>query len=914
MKYAVIAVNRHVYNTFHYEIPPHLVERIAIGQMVEVEFGTSILHGIVVDFDEESPVEITKPIRALADPTPVITSLQLRVAKWMAENLLAPIGGCLWLMLPPGLTSESSYRYTLIKPDAEVRSEIQKRIINLLAKRGPLTANQIARMFPSDINWKSSIVGLIKRGIVEREQIFNAPTARPKVLNSATLMIPPEKIETVALYLGRDSRRANVVETLLATSEHAMQHQLLMKTSGCNQSVLQTLTALGVISVENHQVKLAITPEEAWKYIIQVRGIQPYLNILYYLAENGGQAFVKDILAATKCSRSHILRLVDEGYIRVEGDEFIRDPLTQFEVISDTPPPLTADQQAAWDAIRQYIDYAQQNKTLEKQSTDAHIFVLYGVTGSGKTEIYLRAVEHVLLQGRQAIVLVPEIALTAQVVQRFMARFPKRVGLIHSGLSIGERYDTWRRAREGQLDVIVGPRSALFTPLSDIGLVILDEEHDTSYKNSPISYTPPYHARDVAIEMMRLNRGTVILGSATPSIETMYRVEQRDYQMVRLSQRVLAQRKRIERQIEYLHLSQARYAPTETTEAVAIDLPPIQVVDMRDELHAGNRSIFSRALQSALQEVLETRQQAILFLNRRGTATFVMCRDCGYVAKCGRCDTPLTYHTDNEQILFCHHCGYQAPLIFECPNCQSKRIRHFGAGTQLVHKTLHNLFPDARIVRWDQDTAKTRDAYQQILQRFLDRKADILIGTQMIAKGLDIPLVTLVGIISADTSLGFPDFRVGEHTFQMLTQVAGRAGRGLLGGRVILQTYQPENYAIIAAAQHDYDGFYKQEIAYRRQLHQPPFTRFVRILFQHRHQNKVMQLAHQLANILRRKIEHSSFFTASEVIGPAPCFYARIDDQFRWHVLVRTQNPVALLTGIDIPPEGMLDIDPIDLL
>lgn len=910
--FAVVAVNRRVHQTFHYDIPPYLINQLMIGHMVEVEFGTSIMHGIIVGFDDHSPVEITKPIRQLADPTPVVTPLQLQIADWLAENMLAPIGACLWLMLPPGLTSESSYLYTLLQAEADISTETQKRVVNQLLQRGPLTAGQLDRAFPKT-NWTHSIRNLISQAIIGRQQIFKEPLARPKILKTAILTVPPHVIEGLAIHLGRDSRRANVVEVLLAAPEYTFDTDTLLAVAGCSKSVIATLKAQGIVQSEKGMITLNLSPNQARQYIIEVRGAQPYLDILYFLAENDGQAFISEIQRVTETSRDMIMRLADDGYIRVESDEYIRNPVADFEVLPDVPPPLTADQQAAWDTICQHIDHVHWDGA-QPHELPSHVFVLYGVTGSGKTEVYLRAVERVVSQGRQAIVLVPEIALTAQVVRRFMARFPKRVGLVHSGLSTGERYDTWRRARRGEFDVVVGPRSALFTPLADLGLIILDEEHDDSYKNAPFSYTPPYHTRPLAIEMMRQNKGTVILGSATPAVETMYRVEQGDYQMVRLSQRVLAQRERIQRQIEFLHLPEARYLPTEASEAVAIELPPVHVVDMRDELRSGNRSIFSVKLQEALMKVLESGEQAILFLNRRGTATFVMCRDCGYVANCTRCDTPLTYHTDNEQALICHHCGHREPLIYECPNCESLRIRHFGAGTEMVHNILGEMFPQARVVRWDQDTAKARDAHSNILQRFLNREADILVGTQMIAKGLDIPLVTLVGIISGDTSLGFPDFRVGERTFQMLTQVAGRAGRGLLGGRVILQTYKPDNYAIAASVTHDYDGFYAQEIDYRRQFRQPPYTRLVRVTFQHRHLTKAMQLANQTAAMLRHKIESSTFFTASEVIGPSPCFYSRIDEHFRWQVLVRTQNPVALLRGIDIPSEGLLDIDPVDLL
>lgn len=910
--YAVIAVNRRVNNRFHYDIPPDLISVLAIGHLVEVEFGTALMYGIVIGFDAESPVEATKVIRRLADPTPVITPLQIELAEWIAHHTLSPIGAALWMMLPPGLTSESTSQYTLLQPDAELRTESQRRIVNQLFKFGSMTTRQLKNVFP-EMNWASTMPSLVKREIVEKKVIFNPPNARPRLMRQVVLTIPPDAIDGIAMHLGRDARRANVVEVLLAAPDHALDEKTLREFAGCGPMVIKTLESLNIITVEDKIARLVLNTDEAHHYMLETKGAQPYLDALHYLAANNGQAWMTQLIQDTGVSRDQILRLADDGFVRIESDEYIRDPIADFDVLPDVPPTLTDDQQSAWNTIREHIDAAHWENA-DAKSKQSHVFVLYGVTGSGKTEVYLRAVERVVSQGRQAIVLVPEIALTAQVVRRFMARFPQRVALVHSGLSTGERYDTWRRARNGEFDVVVGPRSALFTPLADLGLIIMDEEHDDSYKNAPISYTPPYHTRDLAIEMMRLNSGTLVLGSATPAVETMYRAQQGDYQMVRLSQRVLAQRDRIKRQIEYLHLADARYMPTEATEAVAIELPPVEVVDMREELKRGNRSIFSVRLQEELLKVLDAEQQAILFLNRRGTATFVMCRDCGYVANCTRCDTPLTYHSNNDQALICHHCGHREPLIYECPSCGSLRIRHFGAGTEMVHKTLNELFPQARVVRWDQDTAKARDAHTTILERFLNREADILVGTQMIAKGLDIPLVTLVGVISGDTSLGFPDFRAGERTFQMLTQVAGRAGRGLLGGRVILQTYKPDNYAVAASVTHDYDGFYEQEIAFRKQLRYPPYTRLVRITFQHRQLNKVMKLANTMASLLRRRIEESSYFSASEVIGPTPCFYTRIDEHFRWQVMVRTQSPVELLSGIDIPNEGLLDIDPVDLL
>ncbi|MBK8035208.1 MAG: primosomal protein N' [Chloroflexi bacterium] len=538
-------------------------------------------------------------------------------------------------------------------------------------------------------------------------------------------------------------------------------------------------------------------------------------------------------------------------------------------------------------------------------------FLLHGVTGSGKTEIYLRAVEETLRLGRKAIVLVPEISLTPQTIRRVAARFPGQVAVVHSGLSEGERYDTWRRAREGRIGVIVGARSALFTPLPDVGLIILDEEHDPSYKQSPPIQPPYYHARDVAEEMMRRNGGVVILGSATPDINTTYRAQHGEIERLELPHRIMGHRVSISTQAERTGIA-ARYQPADAEDALMIDLPPVQVVDMRDELKRGNISIFSRPLQYALAEVLERKQQAILFLNRRGQSTYVFCRDCGYVAKCPQCDNPLTYHRMGES-LRCHRCGHMQDSPTQCPACQSKRIKFFGAGTQQVEQTLIDMFPKARTVRWDSDTATSHEAHEAILQRFIDRKADIMIGTQLVAKGLDLPMVTLVGVVSADIGLALPDFRAGERTFQVLTQVAGRAGRGLLGGRVILQTYQPEHYAIQAAAKHDYPGFYKQQLEHLREIGYPPFRRLARILFRFPTEAKARSEAIRAAQMIRQRIEEQQL-TGTEIIGPAQCFFPREANIFRWHLLVRSPDPAAALGDLDIPRGWYVDIDPVEVL
>ncbi len=589
--------------------------------------------------------------------------------------------------------------------------------------------------------------------------------------------------------------------------------------------------------------------------------------------------------------------LAERGLIALGEAEIWRDPLDALEYVPAEAPRLTPDQEVAWEPLR---------RALQRPGEAGRPFLLHGVTGSGKTELYMRAVSEIIASGRSALVLVPEIALTPQTVRRFLARFPGQVGLVHSRLSPGERYDTWRRARKGLLRVIVGARSALFTPLPDIGLIVVDECHDESYKEQ--GQAPRYHAREAAMAYARMLGAVCLLGSATPEVVTVYRARQGQIRLLKLPQRILGHRERLSRQAARLGLV-PRYRQA-GGDAQSIDLPPVRVVDMRQELRAGNRSLFSRALQGALEEVLQAGQQAILFLNRRGSASYVFCRDCGRALCCPRCETSLTYHGARESLL-CHHCGYSRRMPKTCPACGSERIRHFGAGTQRVEAEVARLFPAARTLRWDWDAVRSKGAHEVILAHFAAHRADVLVGTQMVAKGLDLPLVTLVGVVSADTALNLPDFRANERTFQVLTQVAGRAGRGLLGGRVILQTYQPEHYAIRTAAAHSYRAFYREELRRRQSLGYPPYSRLVRLLYRHPRDSRAEQAARDLAGGLRAEMRRAE--QEAEIIGPVPCFYRKVRGLYRWQIVLRGMDPLPLVP--DPLPEGwMVDVDPVTLL
>lgn len=623
--------------------------------------------------------------------------------------------------------------------------------------------------------------------------------------------------------------------------------------------------------------------------------------IVRYLLREPGPVEVTWVYAESGGKLSDLRKLAELGLVILGESEVWRDPLEGMDFHLSQPPPLTRDQRTCWTEIRKGMRDAAANRYVPP-------FLLHGVTGSGKTEIYLRAVAEVLQLGKQAIILVPEIALTPQTVRRFISRFPGRVGLVHSRLSVGERYDTWRRARAGELGVVVGPRSALFTPFPNLGLIVLDECHDGSYYQTE---PPFYSARQAAVTYARLVGAVCVLGSATPNITSTYLAAQGKWRYLRLPARILAHRQYLQAQVKRLGLD-SRYRPFEE-QAETIDLPPVKVVDMRQELKTGNRSIFSRALQTGLGRVLEREQQAILFLNRRGTATYVFCRDCGYALKCPRCDLPLTYHTNQSgAALQCHHCGYERKMPKTCPQCGSSRIRHYGTGTERVESEIQAMFPKARTLRWDYETTRRKGAHTMILNNFTSHRADILIGTQMLAKGLDLPLVTLVGVVLADVGLNLPDYRAPERTFQVLTQVAGRAGRSPLGGEVILQTFQPEQYVIQAASGHNYRAFYRQELGYRRQLGYPPFARLVRMEYRHVEFAQAEATAYKLADKIRTWMADEER-RETQMIGPVPCFFTRLGGLYRWQIVLRGPNPVSILRGrpldgwrVEVNPQSLL--------
>ncbi len=643
------------------------------------------------------------------------------------------------------------------------------------------------------------------------------------------------------------------------------------------------------LSVEAAQV------EQQMDKLGRARSLARRQAMMRLLMKEQGEMEAAWLYAESGGSLADLQALAKRGLVTLGAAEVWRDPLDRLEFVASEPPELTCDQQAAWEPIREGIGQAARGELVSP-------YLLHGVTGSGKTEIYLRAVDETLRLGRQAIILVPEIALTPQTIRRIVSRFPSQVGSMHSRLSQGERYDTWRRARLGEISVVVGPRSALFTPFARLGLIVVDEFHDDTYYQSEVQ--PHYHARDVAVQYAQMAGSVCILGSATPDIVSRYHAAERQWHYLELPQRIMAHRKAVESQVRKLGVS-SRYQPIgEQTEF--IDLPPVQVVDMRAELQAGNRSIFSRELQKSIAETLANEQQAMLFLNRRGSATYIFCRDCGYILKCPRCDLPLTYHLARtkagnesritEDQLNCHYCGYTRHLPHLCPQCGSERIRQYGTGTEKVEAEVQLLFPQARTLRWDWETTRQKGSHDAILSHFVNHQADIMIGTQMIAKGLDLPLVTLVGVVLADVGLSLPDVRSAERTFQILTQVAGRAGRSPLGGQVVLQTFLPEHYVIQAAARHDYQAFYLRELEYRRELHYPPFSQLVRLEYRHRDAEHVESAARAMASQVQAWLKEENR-GETELVGPVPCFFSRIAGLYRWQIVLKGPDPASILRG-----------------
>ncbi|HEX2946556.1 MAG TPA: primosomal protein N' [Clostridia bacterium] len=603
------------------------------------------------------------------------------------------------------------------------------------------------------------------------------------------------------------------------------------------------------------------------------------IRILEMLLENEYIA-VADLARFASVSTSVIDTLRKNNYIYYRDIEVKRDPLRHRDVTETSPMEPTPEQEEALGRARALVDCGRFDEML-----------LHGVTGSGKTEVYLQLIQYVLEKGRQAIVLVPEISLTPQMTDRFRGRFGNRVAVLHSRLSLGERYDQWRLIRNGEVQVVVGARSAVFAPFENLGLIIIDEEHENSYKSET---TPKYSAAQVAARRCQQDGALLLYGSATPSIETFHRAMEGEIKLVTMKVR-----------------------------ANALVMPEVRLVDMRMELEAGNRTMFSAELSEEIRRNIASGQQTILFLNRRGYSSFILCRNCGIRIKCRYCSVTMTYHSADDRLI-CHYCGYTEKMPTVCPECGSSYIRQFGAGTQKIEEDLQKYFPGCSVIRMDMDTTTGKHSHEEILDAFREKNINILVGTQMIAKGHDFPNVTLVGVLAADSLLGMDDFRASERTFQLLTQVSGRAGRGELPGRVVIQTYNTDDYSIVSSCSYDYDAFYRQETDIRSRLRYPPFTNIASIVVSSPNDKLACAKAKETAALLSSLIDAAK---GDELMpGPARAPAARLRNRYRWRLLIKCDSQDRLAAILSAASDGFwksrgssdvdlnMDINPISML
>ena len=563
------------------------------------------------------------------------------------------------------------------------------------------------------------------------------------------------------------------------------------------------------------------------------------IKILNFVKKNEG-CTIPEIEMFTDCSRAIANTLIKNGYLELSEKKIERNPLQNKQIKNTSKLKLTEEQQYAYEQVAYTIDNNEYNQ-----------FLLYGVTGSGKTEVYLQLIDKVVKQDKTAIVLVPEISLTPQMLDRFISRFGKEtIAVLHSKLSIGERHDEWKKIKEGKAKIVIGARSAIFAPVQNLGIIIIDEEHDSSYKSES---SPKYNAKEIAKKIAKEENIPLLLGSATPDLSTYYKAQQREITILELTKR-----------------------------ANNSSLPKVEIIDLKQELANGNRSMLSFELYQSIEENLKNKLQTILFLNRRGYSTFIMCRNCGYTVKCKNCNISMTYHS-YENKLKCHYCGYEEKLVKTCPECGSDKIRYFGTGTQKLEQEIHKQFPQAKTIRMDVDTVTKKNSHEEILNKFKNEDVDILIGTQMVVKGHHFPKVTLVGVIAADSSLNIDDYRATERTFQILTQVAGRAGRENLPGKVIIQSYNPENFSIQNAQKQDYEEFYQTEIALRKQLKYPPFCDIIIIGFNSSSEEEIKKVA----NIAYEEVEKNLNKDEFKVFKPMPSPIDKIQNKYRWRIIIK---------------------------
>lgn len=838
MNYANVAFPIAVNRLFTYSVPKHLDAIVQPGMRVLASFHRDSLEGVVVERTDTTDLSADKikNISECLDDVPTYSDELLALTKWMADYYLTSWGNALFCAVPAAVRNQKQQVVKLIPEYTPPIGKVQKEIVAHLEAEGELSPNQLARRVgKSYTQLRPTITTLRQKDIVE-VIVSHKPKATTQFTNVATLALPETDIvnEIAELTTGRDGYEK-------ATNEKKQQN----------------------------------THAAATKHA----------EILQILLDEGGSLGTTEITKRVKTGSSLLRTLERRGLISISRTEAIRNPLSSQHVVPTPPHALNSIQSKA---------FAEILKGLQSEERSQQGYLLHGVTGSGKTEVYMQAITHILESGKSVIVLVPEISLTPQTTSRFIGRFGERVALLHSRLSDGERYDQWHRIHKGEADIVIGPRSAIFAPVQRLGLLIIDEEHSDSYKSDT---APRYHAREVARKRCELANCPLILGSATPSLESYYNSQNGTDKLLTLPSRVLDRK-----------------------------MPEVYIVDMREELKNGNRTIFSERLRNSIADRLEKQEQTILFLNRRGHSSYVFCRTCGYVERCTNCSISLTFHFETKRMV-CHHCGHQRDTHSSCPDCNGVAIDYFGRrgfGTETVEQEVRKSFPTANVKRFDADSTARKNAHQHILDAFRRQEIDILIGTQMVAKGLDFPNVTLVGVVVADTALNLPDFRASEQTFSLLTQVAGRSGRAESAGEVIVQTYMPDHYSISSVKKHDYISFYQQEIEARSVLQYPPFSHVATLLLRGEDEKGVRDVTHSVGDYL--KTLQSDEFPEVNILGPAPAPLSKIDGKYRWHFLLRCQNvdrisqllrklneePPAILKSSVI--DYIIDIDPTNTL
>ena len=829
-----VAVPLPVTGTFTYSVPDDLVGRAVVGTRVLVPFGRRKVTGFVVAAGVTAEVEGVKDIVEVLDVAPVVDPPMIELTRWIADYYLASWGEVLRATLPPGINMES--RRFIRATDA--------------GREALAGAGGDARVGASA---ESASSGLTER----RLKILELVCDREKVTVGHALR------EAGISRGNRSDVDALVGEGLVEEFEEVHPPRV---EGGKEPVVRLTVSAGDALEARSKLERKAPKQAEALVILAEAPEATVPLATLGVAGVTSATltALVKKGLAERSERPSPRLSVGHEGWGLTDEGE------------------MTASQRSALDLIGGKIS-----------AREFAVVLLHGVTGSGKTRVYSEAIQVALDSGRGAIVLVPEISLTPQMVQRMKMEFGERVAVVHSGLSLTERYDTWRAIREGLFTVVVGPRSAVFSPVRDLGVIVVDEEHEQTYKQSE---SPRYHARDVAAMRGKLENAVVVLGTATPSLESYLNAREGKYDLVELTERI-----------------------------VAGPLPEVEVVDMCDVPTVDSEGAFSAALRDAVIETLAADKQVILFLNRRGYASFIQCLSCGHSEKCPNCNVALTFHSA-DHTMRCHYCGIATPAPRRCPSCDGLNLRFGAPGTQRVEKAVGELFPDATVERMDVDTTTRHGSHWRILKDFAERRTDILLGTQMIAKGLDFPGVGLVGVVAADVGLNLPDFRAGERTFQLLTQVAGRTGRGEERGRVVVQSYLPDHYTIALARDQHFAPFFDREIAEREGigLGYPPFSRLVGITARGRDEDQVREAAGRLADFLSAGSEQMGD-PRPEVLGPAPAPHEKIRGVYRWQVIVRGRagSARALVSGalaqkraLKLPSAVTLavDVDPMDLL